>query len=100
MKAIGSALIDPLESDPVKKRLGFHVPPFISIKHLHLHAFVHPFKDNKTEEHDSPEPNNAWFVEMDNLIETIEKHPEKKGTWDWDWKKNYRGILWRLKAWQ
>lgn len=26
-------------------RFGFHVPPLISVYHIHLHAFILPFRD-------------------------------------------------------
>lgn len=28
--------------DPEKAIIGFHIPPFISVKHLHLHAIYPP----------------------------------------------------------
>ncbi|GAB9471744.1 hypothetical protein Gpo141_00008943 [Globisporangium polare] len=30
-------------TDPAQFQLGFHRPPFASVKHLHLHCLGHPF---------------------------------------------------------
>ena len=43
MKAIGEELLNNL-SNSKKRRFGFHVPPHISVNHLHLHCMSGSFK--------------------------------------------------------
>ncbi|KAH7103569.1 HIT-like protein [Auriculariales sp. MPI-PUGE-AT-0066] len=46
MKAAGNKALDMLgvPSSPDSRRLGFHIPPYISIGHLHMHVQGLPFK--------------------------------------------------------
>jgi len=79
-------------------RFGFHIPPFTSVSHLHLHAFSMPFKSSyrKLEYRQSPigahanavddrQPKKhskgfAWFVEVEQAISILEKQG-KIGVW-------------------
>ncbi|KAJ3321348.1 hypothetical protein HDV06_004452 [Boothiomyces sp. JEL0866] len=67
--------------------LGFHVPPFNSIDHLHLHIIEKPFKNvfRALKYPDSRFCN--WFVPLDKLVAALERGKDKyqdNFTWDWD----------------
>ena len=49
--------------------LGFHVPPFISVDHLHLHLIKRPFK-NFWRSLKYIETNGNWFVGLENVIQS------------------------------
>ncbi|KAH9838629.1 HIT-like domain-containing protein [Rhodofomes roseus] len=44
MAAIGHRILDELKAPPASRRLGFHIPPFFSVNHLHMHAQGLPYR--------------------------------------------------------
>jgi len=60
--------------------MGFHIPPFNSVDHLHLHVFGLPWKSFlHTDKYPVKEGSNgnekgwSWFVEVDQAIRILEK---------------------------
>ncbi|KAJ3059458.1 Malate dehydrogenase, cytoplasmic [Podochytrium sp. JEL0797] len=109
MKAIAHSILSETFKIPTNDHhLGFHVPPFTSVPHLHLHVIGTPFK-NWVRSAKYPEARSWWFngdalavrlfgkgrwirwwIEVDELIDCLE---EAKGRGDarpfsWDFFKN------------
>ena len=60
----------------VQNRMGFHLPPFNSIDHLHLHILIGKFNGtlSKLEFY----PKSYWYSTCDDMIENAEtKHKSK-----------------------
>ncbi|KAI8973036.1 HIT-like domain-containing protein [Pilobolus umbonatus] len=63
MTALGQALMkDQGIQDTSLIRMGFHVPPFTSINHLHLHVIALPFKNKWSELVFTA--GHRWFMEI------------------------------------
>ena len=64
--------------DPPETRFGFHIPPFNSVDHLHMHAFALPFEPAWKERKYSEE---AWarfaFQPAEELVERLEAEGRK-----------------------
>ena len=64
--------------DPPETRYGFHIPPFNSVDHLHMHAFALPFEPAWKERKYSEE---AWarfaFQPAEELVERLEAEGRK-----------------------
>ncbi|KAF2076493.1 hypothetical protein CYY_002233 [Polysphondylium violaceum] len=53
-------------------RLGFHVPPFYSIDHLHLHFLVEPFKPWKRIKY-QPYLNSLWYKDFSRVLNDLQQ---------------------------
>ncbi|EFA77280.1 hypothetical protein PPL_12491 [Heterostelium album PN500] len=54
-------------------RLGFHIPPFYSIPHLHLHLLVEPFTPTRKRFNYTPHLGGLWYKSVDTIIESLSK---------------------------
>lgn len=68
-------------------RLGFHIPPFISVDHLHLHVQALPYKSyDKSLKYPIAEGNHGyskgwgWFVTTEQTIKILEGGVVKIGS--------------------
>ncbi|EFA01428.2 Histidine triad nucleotide-binding protein 3-like Protein [Tribolium castaneum] len=53
-------------------RLGFHLPPFNSVSHLHLHI-ISPVSEMSFISSFVFKPNSWWFTSVDQILEKLEK---------------------------
>ncbi|KAG8906327.1 hypothetical protein FRB99_007107 [Tulasnella sp. 403] len=71
------ALLD-LGAPEAEHVYGYHIPPVVTINHLHLHAFALPFKSafRRAEYYQSVRPDGSkgwsWFILSSQLINTLE----------------------------
>ncbi|EST05326.2 HIT-like domain protein [Kalmanozyma brasiliensis GHG001] len=73
MQAVGNKALDRLAdgSSPTERRFGFHIPPFRSVDHLHLHCLQLPFRSSlKSLKYRIAKPSSpdyykgwSWFAE-------------------------------------
>ncbi|KAL0484699.1 histidine triad nucleotide-binding protein [Acrasis kona] len=71
MQKIGSKMLQEKGCDPRSCTLGFHVPPFYTIKHLHMHAMGGGFSSLL---HKLPFIDGTWlFTSTNQLIATLNK---------------------------
>lgn len=60
-------------------RMGFHIPPFNSVNHLHLHLHALPYRGAFKLEYPISKGKNgkskgfSWFVEVDQAIEILQR---------------------------
>lgn len=78
MRDLGEEALTLLNVPWDQRRFGFHIPPFTSQMHLHLHCFGLPFKNSwrRAKYHVSEGPNGkgwSWFAEISQCIRILEK---------------------------
>ncbi|KAI9093442.1 HIT-like domain-containing protein, partial [Phlyctochytrium arcticum] len=56
---------------PDQRRIGFHVPPFNSVNHLHCHVLGLPFKNWIRKVKYEPAGWAIWFVDLELLIRAL-----------------------------
>ncbi|KAF9435113.1 hypothetical protein BGZ76_006863 [Entomortierella beljakovae] len=62
--------------DPQASKLGFHVPPFNTVDHLHLHVLGGKFKSKfRTLKY---ETGRMWYKDLSQLQEDLEKKKRKE----------------------
>ena len=64
-----------LGGDNKAQLFGFHVPPFNSVDHLHLHCFAMPFLGFF--KHIKYLPKTPWFCTMKDLIRKLERQAKR-----------------------
>ncbi|KAI8898729.1 HIT-like domain-containing protein [Globomyces pollinis-pini] len=80
MKLIASKILTDQGFSEKDQVLGFHVPPFTSVNHLHLHMIGLPFNNFWRWAKYPYRYRVSWFITLDNLIEGLEsgKNPLNK----------------------
>ncbi|XP_053193107.1 adenosine 5'-monophosphoramidase HINT3-like [Scomber japonicus] len=58
-------------------RMGFHLPPFTSVPHLHLHALAPASKMNLKAELRYG-PRSCWFITVDKVLSQLRTHNKVK----------------------
>lgn len=80
MAEIGTRMLDDLSVPPELRKLGFHIPPFNSVNHLHLHTQALPYKSRLRGAKypiahgvKGKEKGFSWFVEVGQAIRILER---------------------------
>ncbi|KAF9932305.1 hypothetical protein BGZ67_004829 [Mortierella alpina] len=71
IKAKALDLLKTLGHDPETSRLGFHIPPFNTVNHLHLHVLGGSFKSAATSV--KYEKGRKWYMELSELLADLEQ---------------------------
>ncbi|KAK4049221.1 hypothetical protein OIO90_005510 [Microbotryomycetes sp. JL221] len=96
MRTLGQRILEDVGVEPQHQRMGFHIPPFYSVNHLHMHLLSTPipFPGNfkyrpaivKSSSPLKQEQSNAtrklkgfsWFVHVDQVIAILESEQTVK----------------------
>ncbi|XP_029352352.1 histidine triad nucleotide-binding protein 3-like [Echeneis naucrates] len=78
MKAMGMSIMEKNKvCDLDDVRMGFHIPPFSSVPHLHLHALAPASKMNiKSQLRYGPQ--SHWFITVDKVLSQLRTHGKVK----------------------
>ncbi|KAG8864965.1 hypothetical protein FRC20_010022 [Serendipita sp. 405] len=79
--SLGEKYLDSNSIPKEKRRFGFHIPPFTSVDHLHLHCFVLPFNDLirehkyrvSTRDRSRYVKGWGWFIDVSQAIHVLER---------------------------
>ncbi|KAI0775275.1 HIT-like protein [Trametes elegans] len=80
MIEIGHEVLDNLNVPPHLRRLGFHIPPYISVRHLHMHVQAMPYRSLMrrlkypvVHGRVGREKGFSWFIEAEQAVRLLEK---------------------------
>ncbi|OSD06501.1 HIT-like protein [Trametes coccinea BRFM310] len=80
MIEIGHEVLDNLDVPPNLRRLGFHIPPYISVGHLHMHVQALPYRSilrrlkyPVVRGRSGRDKGLSWFVEAEQAVRILEK---------------------------
>ncbi|KIM85053.1 hypothetical protein PILCRDRAFT_817891 [Piloderma croceum F 1598] len=80
MEELGNRILDDLGVPTAMRKLGFHIPPFNSVNHLHMHvqglpyrSFVRGFKYPIVNGGGSHQKGFSWFAEAGQTIRILER---------------------------
>lgn len=65
----GNAVLEARGVPEADRVLGFHVPPFTSVKHVHLHALGKPFKSWFRKIKYTP---SLWYVDAETAVNRLD----------------------------
>ncbi|CAL8313103.1 unnamed protein product [Lota lota] len=57
--------------------MGFHLPPFSSVPHLHLHVLA-PASEMNSRSLSRYGPQSYWFITVDNVLHQLYTHGKVK----------------------
>jgi len=78
MRDAGTKIMEGLEVPEVERRMGFNIPPFVLVGHLHLHVHAMPFNSTLSgmfypiSNWGAKHKGLSWFVEVDQAIAILE----------------------------
>ncbi|KAI9057313.1 HIT-like protein [Trametes sanguinea] len=77
---IGHEVLDNMDVSPHLRRLGFHIPPYISVGHLHMHVQALPYRSilrrlkyPVVRGRSGRDKGLSWFVEAEQAVRILEK---------------------------
>ncbi|KAF7329525.1 Oxalate decarboxylase [Mycena kentingensis (nom. inval.)] len=79
MATIGDRLLDSLGVIPEDRIMGFHIPPFNTVNHLHLHVQAPPYKGDRGKKYRVARgfgpfiKGFSWFITAEQAIRTLER---------------------------
>ncbi|KAF8318473.1 HIT-like protein [Clavulina sp. PMI_390] len=79
MRSFGEEALTTVGASPHHRKFGFHIPPFTSVQHIHLHCFGLPFKSTihkwefLTSERQNGTKGFSWFAEVSQVMRTLEQ---------------------------
>ncbi|KAK0130936.1 Histidine triad nucleotide-binding protein 3 [Merluccius polli] len=78
MKEMGRSVLEKHNvSDLQDVRMGFHLPPFSSVPHLHLHVLA-PASEMNSRSLSRYGPQSYWFITVDNVLHQLNTHGKVK----------------------
>ncbi|KAI9206805.1 HIT-like domain-containing protein [Polychytrium aggregatum] len=88
MSQAAHTVLEQLGVSPEDRQLGFHVPPFNMMAHLHMHTLGKPFLGWLGPWAFPDAPNGSWwYLGAERLTRALQKGKDNAtaGTWNWNW---------------